>query len=278
MKNEEVFYKLKQMKKIYLLLIIVTYASCKQKQDSSKKTTINPAKELISKMVDKVGSYEQLKKLKNVEFNYTFHQPKSNKEDISVERYVFEGKASWGKYSKHQIFVSPKTKDEIVQYSDEKQTWVEIDKKRVETNKAIQNAKFVRKANFYWFTMMQKLLDKGLIYKLLPDRTLNGVNYKIIKIGFEKNIGDYQDDFILYLNPKTYLIDQFIFTVKGSNITEPMLMKVNYEKVNGILIMAKRDIYLSDWDGNIKGDILFQQLTENIKFNTNFDNSMFEKK
>ncbi|OSY87044.1 hypothetical protein WH52_13350 [Tenacibaculum holothuriorum] len=268
------------MKKIYLLLVLFISFSCKQKEAIKKITYNNPAKKMIAKTVNKVGNYEQLKKLKNVEFNYTFYQPSNNKKDISVERYVFDGEISWGKYTTHQVFVFPKNKEIATQYFSEKnnKAWVKLGDQFMKDSSTLASVKFIRKANFYWFTMMQKLLDEGLTYKLLPDRKVDNIDYKIIKVGFEKNIGEVQDDFILYLNPETHLVDQFLFTVKGSKIPQPLLMKSSYSTVKGISIMTKRDIYMADWDGNIKGDILFQQVSENIKFNNNFDVTMFEEK
>lgn len=267
------------MKKIYLLLVLFISFSCKQKEATKKITYNNPAKKLIAKMVNKVGNYEQLKKLKNVEFNYTFYQPSNNKKDISVERYVFDGEISWGKYTTHQVFVFPKEKKIVTQSYNEKKhkTWVKLGNKIIKDTATLENAKFLRKANFYWFTMMQKLLDDGLTYKLLPDRKIENVSYKIVKVGFKSNIGEFQDDFVLYINPTTYLVDQFLFTVKGSKVPQPLLMKPSYSIVNGISVMTKRDVYMADWNGNIKGDILFQQFSENIKFNNNFDTSISKK-
>ncbi len=276
MKNEEDSYKTKRMKNIYLLLIVFIYASCKQKEETKKITYSNPAKALIAKMVAKTGNYEQLKKLKNVAFTYTFYDTKKKIKDISTERYIFEGEISLGEYKIHELLVFPKNKKTVIQYYNGKdKIQVKLGNKFIKDSSALESEKFLRKANFYWFTMMQKLLDQGLTYKLLPDRKVNNINYKIVKLGFEKNIGEFQDDFILYINPKTNLVDQFLFTVKGSSIPQPLLMKPSYSTVNGISIMTKRDVYMADWDGNIKGDILFQQFSENIKFNTNFDVSMF---
>lgn len=131
------------------------------------------------------------------------------------------------------------------------------------------NSNFSRKANYYWFTMMPKLLDTGLIYKQLPNRTYNKIDYKIVKIGFEKGVGEIQDDFILYINPTTFLVDRFLFTVKGSSLGVS-LMEIEYETVNGYTFMAKRKVIPADWDGNIKGKILYEQTTANVKFNNGF--------
>lgn len=260
------------MKNIFIaIILILTIQGCKKQQNNSTNT----AKELITKMIDKVGSYEDLKKEKNVEYTYTFNNPKQAIKDISTERYIFDGEISWGKYYIHNLYVLPKSTEIITQYYNGKDTTkVANGKTLIKEPNILRASKFLRKANFYWFTMMQKLLDNGLTYNLLPKRTVNKIDYHIIQLGFEKNIGDVQDDFILYMNPKTFLIDQFIFTVKGSKITKPMLMKVEYEKIKNFHLMTKRYVYSSDWNGNTTNTPLFEQHLNNIKFNTKFSSNL----
>ena len=39
----------------------------------------------------------------------------------------------------------------------------------------LSRADFLRKTNFYWLAMMDKLLDAGMIYERLSDRVADGV-------------------------------------------------------------------------------------------------------
>lgn len=265
------------MKKTGILIaLLFLVQACKQKEIKKTDENVykNPAKQLIADVSKKVGTYEDLKKLKNVEYTYSFRNTKTGLEDISTERYIFKNEASWAEYKTHHVYVSPKSDSVITQFFNGKDsTTVFEGNTAVNDPKTIVAAKFLRKANFYWFTMMQKLLDDGLHYELLTDRSLNGVNYKIVKIGFDKNIGDVQDDYVLYINPKTLLVDQFIFTVKGSSIKKPMLMKIKYEKIHNVYLMTKRYVYLSDWEGKIADTPLFEQQSNNIKFNNSFNMS-----
>jgi len=282
MKKEVDYYKNKTMKKLYIITLIIVTGICTACKSEKKiptnnvKTTEtvsfkNPAKQLIADMIKVTGDYKKLKELKNVEFNYTFLNPKNGLKDVSTERYIFDGEISWGEYKTHTFYVKPKTPGTITQFYTKDTTKTTLDGNILNEAKEARITSFTRKANFYWFCMMQKLLDPGLHYELLPNRTVNNIEYKIVKVGFEKNIGNVQDDYILYINPKTHLVDQFIFTVKESKIPGQLLMKVSYEKVNDIMIMSKREIYVSDWEGTIKGDMMIKQLTNDIKFNNNFN-------
>lgn len=270
MKNVVDYYKLKQL--ILLYFLSISAISCKENKTVKKKSKEETAKDLVVKVVKQTGSYNDLKKLNNVEFEYTFLNPNNQKKDISTERYFFDGEVSVGNYTQGEIFVSLKKDEIITQYynTSTDKLWQKNNGVYISNEKILSNVKFLRKANFYWFTMMQKLLDDGLTYKKLPNRIVNNIDYKIVQIGFAKNVGEYQDIYVLYVNPKTFLVDQFLFTVQGTKLPQPLLMKAKYNTINKISLMVDREIYAADWDGNIKGKAMFQQLSRNIKFNNSF--------
>ena len=54
-----------------------------------------------------------------------------------------------------------------------------------------------------------KTIRQGLVYELMEKRVVAATTYKIVKVTFNAGIGTVQDDFILYINPKTNLVDQF---------------------------------------------------------------------
>jgi len=256
-----------KIKYFTVLFLITNLVLAQQKVTKSNLE----AKSLIEKVVIQTGNYDLLKQLKDVAFTYTFHSIKTNKKDISTERYIFDGELSSAKYESHQYFVFPNETETVTQFYDGAQEIkVALGSKRVKDEKALKSAVFLRKANFYWFTMMPKLLDNGLVYKQLPDRTHNSINYKIVKIGFEKGVGDVQDDFIVYINPKTFLIDRFLFTVKGF-IPGILLMEAEYKTVEGYTFMAKRKVISGvNWEDTSNGDLLFEQTSTNVKFNNGF--------
>jgi len=126
--------------------------------------------------------------------------------------------------------------------------------------------------------MFFKLQDNGLNYEKLADQKVNGNNYHRIKITFGKNIGDTQDTYILYVNKKTKLIDQFLFTITGFGITEPNLMSFDkWETINGVKIPTGRKYIQADWEGNIKGKKYTHTDWTNISFKNGIKRSFFSK-
>ncbi|PKV51417.1 hypothetical protein ATE84_3502 [Aquimarina sp. MAR_2010_214] len=256
---------------IACILVNMTFAQ------NVKLSNSDSAKALIEKMVSKTGNYELLKKLKDVEFTYDFYNPETKKSDISIERYIFSGEVSWGQYKAHKLLVLPKEEGIVTQYYEsDGDSWLSLNNNRLTDQRIVSSSIFLRKANYYWFTMMPKLLDAGVIYKKLQNRTYNKIDYNIVKIGFEKGVGEVQDDFILYINPTTFLVDRFLFTVKGSGLGI-LMMEIKYETVNGYTFMAKRKVIPADWDGNLKDKVLYEQITKNVKFNNGFKKELLAK-
>jgi len=250
---------------IFFLITVISQAENK-----------NP-KELIERMVEVTGNYENLKSLKDVEYTNTVTDTASGKSDISVEKYIFDGELSWAEYSKRENHAFPQIEGEVIQGYNGSESWATVNGKLVEDPEIVKFTDFFRKTNFYWFAMMQKLLDPGINYNYEGKRNLNGIDYDIVKISYEQGVGDVSDIYLLYVNPKTHLVDQFLFTVLEFNITEPFLMKVEYEEVDGVKLPSRRKATKSNWNGDILEDIWLTETMSDIKFNNGLNKSIFDK-
>jgi len=235
----------------------------------------NP-KALVEKMVEAVGGKDRFYALGDVQFTYDYHALNENKRDVSQERYIFDGELSWAKYSIRQMYAFPQLEGELIQGFDGKKSWALLNGKAIHGDPQIYKmAVFVRKTNYYWFTMMFKLLDEGLIYEHLGTKQIDGNNYNLVKVAFESGVGDVQDTYILYINADSHLVDRFLFTVMDFGMAEPFMMMVEYDEVSGVKIPSKRRYVASDWEGNPKDDNWIAVNWTDIKFNNGFEKSMF---
>ncbi len=254
--------------------ILVISLACQQKQ-------IDPAenpKGLVEQMVAAIGGIDKLHSLKDVEYTYTYQDLTTNQKDVSIERYIFEGELSWAKFETREKVVLPQMPGEMFQGYNGSESWMTIDGKLVEGDPQMAKfCDFLRKTNYYWFTMMFKLLDPGLNYEYNGTKNVNGIDYNLVKIAFGEGIGDAQDTYVLYINPETKLVDQFLFTVMDFGAAEPRLMKVEYEEVQGVKLPARRKYVRANWQGEPQNDEWTAEISTNIKFNNGFDRSMFEK-
>lgn len=234
----------------------------------------NKGHELVYKMTQKVGTYQDLQDYKDVSYTYTYTTP-DGKSDVSQEKYIFDGELSYGDYVKHERTLSD-LEGRVEQGYDGSTFWLKQDGKSLDDEKGLKRVTFNRKTNFYWFTMMQKLLDPGLNYEYIKEDTINGKIYDIVKVSFDSKEGKPTDIYQLYINQETLLVDQFLFTVMDFGVADPLLMKVEYEKVGKILIPASRKYTKADWEGkNLNDDWIIVSWTD-IKFNTGMTKERFE--
>ena len=128
-----------------------------------------------------------------------------------------------------------------VQGWDGTTAWTTLDGKRVEDEKAVGLATFMRKTNFYWFAMMQKLQDPGTLQTDAGTRNVNGVTYNLVKVTFDVPEGTKSDTYVLYVNPETHLIDRFLFTIADfGKVDDPFLMEVEYKSFGDIMLPVTR--------------------------------------
>lgn len=232
---------------------------------------------LIEQMMEQVGSYEKLKALNDVQYTYTSRTSATGKSDISTEKYIFDGELSRAEYTTHEGHVFPDQEGEAIQGFNGKESWMTFNGNLVEDPQALKLADFSRKTNFYWFAMMQKLLDPGINYSYEGKRKVNDIDYDMVKIRYDQGVGDVSDTYLLYINPKTHLVDRFLFTVMDFNITEPFLMIVEYEEIDGVKLPVKRKATQSNWNGDVLKDVWIDEIMTDIKFNNGFQRSDFDK-
>lgn len=250
-------------------VFVVLGLACASRQDNPRA--------LVERMVAEVGGIDKLYSLRDVEYTYTYHDLTGDNKDISLERYVFDGERSWAKYEVREKNVVPQMEGEVMQGYNGKESWMTINGALVDDPQLMNLCDFLRKTNYYWFTMMFKLLDPGVRYEYSGTKAVDGIEYDLIRITFGEEVGDVQDTYLLYINPRTKLVDQFLFTVMDFGINEPFLMKVEYEEVAGLKLPAKRKAVAADWDGVPKNDNWVAEISANIKFNNGFDRSLFDK-
>ena len=233
------------------------------------------ARALVAKVVDAAGGEGALRAKHDVEYTYIYRRAGTGALDVSVERYVFDGEKSWARYDIHEG-VAPGATGPVVQGYDGRSTWQTIGGKRTVDEQGLAMADFLRKTNFYWFAMTFKLLDPGIRYAYQGEQRIRGTTYELVQLTFDEGVGDVSDTYVLYINPETWRVDQFLFTVLDFDKKDPFMMEVEYERIEGVLLPVKRRYAKSDWSGKVDEDAQWtEEISVGIRFDNGFGSALF---
>ena len=231
----------------------------------------NQPETLLKAVAYSHGGWGDLWKKGDVQYTYDYRTP-DGKADVSLERYMFRNEASLGKYTQHDINVMPGEDGEVIQYFNGQETVVIVDGKKAENPQLLGVSDFLRRANYFWFTMPYKLTDKGTIITYQGQEEYNGKAYDKVHVTYDPEItGKEQNDiYVLYVNPETKQIDRFFFSLPFLGVNEPVIIaNYEYEDVDGQLIATKRTYFLPTEEGYGEQPNIVQTLTD-ITFNNGF--------
>ena len=285
-----------KLKPTHLLIISLTisglFVSCNQTTKNNSVETVEEKKETIEKLPyntnntkgmllaigEACGGIDALKALKDVEYDYQYISP-DGKKDISKERYIFSNETSWAKYTTHQVNVPSSLEGDVVQFFDGKNSNVYANQKPLNDPQVIGTGQFLRQANYFWFTMMFKLSDPGIISEYKGQEDINGAKYDVLHVTYNPEItGKEQNDiFILYINPESRMVESFKFSLPAFGVNEPVLLaELTYEEIDGIQVITRRVMSAPKPDGSGMA-LLVNQQSKNVKFNNGFTTSQLSK-
>ncbi|MGJ8736447.1 DUF6503 family protein [Zobellia laminariae] len=260
--------KLKSTLASFLLTMVVAITVNAQNTDTKSA-------ELLDALVAVNGGYTALDAKKDIQYHYVYDNFAKGK-DVSIERYIFNGEQSWGSYEQHDINLLPGQKGTAVQSLVDNKPALTLDGKSITDPKAIGGTVFLRKVNIYWFAMMYKLKNPGTNYKYLGTEKVGDINYDKVSLTYSADVTkkEKNDDFILYFNPNTHLVDQFFFSLPAMGVNKPILkMTLTYEKVDGLLLSTVRKSYMPDKKGGFVETGVYTM--SDIKFNNGFKKEDF---
>ena len=232
--------------------------------------TDSKSAQLINDLVAVNGGYEKLANKKDIQFTYIYDNLEKGR-DVSTERHIIHGEHSWASYNEHKRNVLPNREGLALQSLVYGKPVLTLDGIPITDKKTLVETVFLRKVNFYWFTMMYKLKDPGTNYKYLGTEAINGIKYDKVLLTYSPEITkkEHNDKYILYFNPKTKLVDLFFFSLPDWGINKPILkMTLDYEIVDGLYISTVRKSYAPNKKGVYQhnGTYIFKDITFNNGF------------
>lgn len=214
------------MKKIILLVFVVSLAACKNKTVSAPNnseeslavaTTIYP--ENVSKIFKAHGGLDTWKTMKTLEF--TMKKPDGDE----VTTTHLKNRKSLIEMPNHSIGFNG---DDV---------WL----KSKDTIAYKGNARFYYNLMFYFYAMPFILADDGIIYDNVAPLEFEGESYPGIKISYQSGVGESpEDEYILYYNAKTHKMVWLGYTVtyfsKAKSKEFHFIKYSNWQNIAGLVL------------------------------------------
>ncbi|WP_350286703.1 DUF6503 family protein [uncultured Croceitalea sp.] len=267
-----------------VLMALVCVTACKEAEKNKSVPTVttetpsydsNDVNSILTVVEFAHGGWNDLLKKQDVQYHYEYRMPKRGAADVSTERYIFETESSFGSYVQNDINAKPKEEGKATHFFNGDSTIVKVDGTEISDERTRTTAQFVRRANYFWFVMPYKLNDKGTIAKYLGREEYKEEVYDKIEITYDPAITGktLNDTYILFVNPKTKLIDRFFFSLPFLGISDPVIIAdYSYEEVGGQKLATKRDYFLPNAEGTYGTAPDIEQTISQITFNNGFTN------
>ena len=161
---------------------------------------------------------------------------------------------------------------------DGKEVWVAPNKMAYGEGK--RSARFYHNLNFYFFAIPFVLADPGINYGVLPQDTIMGKMYDVLKIAYQDGVGDAPEDYyITYSDPDSHQLEWLLYTVTYySGEKSDRFNCINYaewKEVSGLVVPTKMIGYRYS-DGQV-GEKRYEKLFSDISFSkATLDQNQFE--
>lgn len=144
------------------------------------------------------------------------------------------------------------------------------------------NPRFWSSTGYYFEQIPFVLADPGLKYTVLPDDSLDGQTYRMVRISYDEGVGDSPEDtYTLYLDPETYVVRAIRYTVTYGRDVQPdaepretLFLYEDYTTVDGLTV-PRHFLGYGFVDGR-RGEFKNEAWADSISFSRPFDESRLD--
>lgn len=145
------------------------------------------------------------------------------------------------------------------------------------------SARFWALTPYYFVGMPFVAADPGTRYERLPDATLDGTSYHVVKLTYGEGVGDAPDDYyILYLHPETHLLAALRYVVsypgffpEGGHTPEKLMRYSAPTVVAGLRFATRLDTSTWDLERGTPGEVVTTIHVSRITLGESWPSSLF---
>jgi hypothetical protein len=163
---------------------------------------------------------------------------------------------------------------------DGKDVWLLRDGRPVAEPGSMDVPRFNVVSTSFWFGLPFRLAELPVTITDEGDETAEGVLYSRLRVAMKEGAPETPGDwFVIWFEAKTGLIHHLV-----GHITAPFLAHRlwvgfwrDFQSVDGLLVERRRRFFPSDENGKVVGDLVVDQLVEDVRFTPELPDDLFEK-
>ncbi|SDR65797.1 DUF6503 family protein [Gramella sp. MAR_2010_147] len=252
------------MKKVSLLLMILTIIGCKQ-NNSEEKIPVEPN----NGIGDGAVPPKALSFFENIEEAH-------NKTSFMMnEAVAFDINLNFGGSTRLEGTVSMTTNSSKVRLDKADGTSIVYDGEQVYISPKTSKKEGARFDIFTWqyfFAMPFKLTDPGTVWEEQEPKILDSLQYETAKLSFKSNVGDSPDDwYVVYKEPETNMLKAAAYIVTFSSEQEKAeedphaIVYANYQNFDKVAIPTQWSFHNWNKEDGF-GEKLGEATISNVKF------------
>lgn len=241
-------------------LLAICLFSCQGPATDRSSVAPTRATTLLDPVFDAHGSIERWKEQRTLQFNLGG----TNGEDFTVDLW-----------SRHERISG---KGYTLGY-DGNEYWSDVQ----DTAVGEKNAKFLINLQFYFFAMPFVLADEGVYLEDLPDRTIGGKTYRVVKATFGDGVGVApKDQYLVYFDPETKRMEYLLYSVTYFNPDNAekygALHYHTWQDVDGLLLPKSATRYRWNDDQQVLGESRGEKVFASVSLSMEANPRVFYKK
>jgi len=232
---------------------------------------------IVARAIEASGGWKRWFELEDVAFvtTFTIYDPFGDvaSESIGLQKAPLHG-------SPRVRFESLGLAEAVTLGFDGKSPWMMRGGAPVRDPGPLAFARFNMVSSVFWFALPFSLAEMPVTLADLGAQSVKGHSWQRVKVTLAAGAPEAPGDwFVIYFDEQTGLIDHLLAHITASFLRHDLWVGrwLDFQDCTGIRKERRRQFYPADDEGNVIGELVVDQLVEDVRFNNHFAAEIFDK-
>ncbi|MBI1817881.1 MAG: hypothetical protein HYR72_23130 [Deltaproteobacteria bacterium] len=259
-------------------VLLLSCVACERTNDAPPlRLPAGSAGVLLQRAIDAAGGWDRWLAVRDVAFvtTFTLYDPVGNISSESIG--IHKSPLHQGPRVRYESLGLPQP---VTLGFDGKDAWMLRDGAPIREPARLALSRFNMVGNIFWFSLPFSLAELPVTITDLGEQRDGDTRWQRLKVTLDDGAPEAPGDwFVISLDPQSGLIDHVLGHITASFLTHSLWVGkwLDYQDCGGIRKERRRQFFPADAEGAIVGNMVVEQLVEDVHFNNQFPPQLFEK-